>query len=117
VPLELAESFDCVSGSEQEFVKGAILRGLGDLLKSDVFRVCRGHALGLQQEIAHVLRLPFYHRSDGVGDGFAPPNTIRPASISNNTTPNAQMSARLSTGLPRACSGDMYAAVPRIAPA
>ena len=27
------------------------------------------------------------------------------------------MSARLSTGLPRACSGLMYAAVPRIAPA
>ena len=31
-------------------------------------------------------------------------------------TPNAQMSARLSTALPRACSGLMYAAVPRIIP-
>ncbi len=30
-----------------------------------------------------------------------------PVSISYNTTPNAQMSARLSTGLPRACSGLM----------
>ena len=30
--------------------------------------------------------------------------------------PNAQMSARLSTGLPFACSGAMYAAVPRITP-
>jgi hypothetical protein len=29
----------------------------------------------------------------------------------------AQMSARRSTGLPAACSGDMYAAVPRITPA
>ena len=29
----------------------------------------------------------------------------RPASISNNTQPNAQMSERLSAGLPRACSG------------
>jgi len=37
--------------------------------------------------------------------------------ISYSTTPNAQMSARLSTGLPRACSGDMYAAVPRMTPA
>ena len=27
------------------------------------------------------------------------------------------MSARLSTAFPRACSGDMYAAVPRIIPA
>ncbi len=27
------------------------------------------------------------------------------------------MSARLSTALPRACSGDMYAAVPRTTPA
>ena len=31
----------------------------------------------------------------------------RPVSISNRTHPNAQMSARLSTGLARACSGDM----------
>jgi hypothetical protein len=28
-----------------------------------------------------------------------------PASISKSTQPNAQMSARRSTGLPRACSG------------
>ena len=32
------------------------------------------------------------------------------------TTPNAQMSALWSTALPRACSGAMYAAVPRIIP-
>ena len=32
---------------------------------------------------------------------------IRPVNISNNTHPNAQISARLSTGFPRACSGDM----------
>ena len=35
----------------------------------------------------------------------------------HSTHPNAEMSVRLSTGLPRACSGDMYAAVPRITPA
>ena len=46
-----------------------------------------------------------------------PSNGRRPASISNSTAPNAQMSARLSTVFPRACSGDMYAAVPRIIPA
>ena len=34
-----------------------------------------------------------------------------------STAPNAQMSARLSTTLPRACSGLMYPAVPRIIPA
>jgi hypothetical protein len=34
-----------------------------------------------------------------------------------STTPNAQISARLSTIAPRACSGAMYAAVPRITPA
>jgi len=39
------------------------------------------------------------------------------ASISYSTAPNAQMSARRSTDLPRACSGDMHAAVPRITPA
>ena len=46
----------------------------------------------------------------------SPRNNRRPASISYSTTPNAQMSARLSTGLPFACSGAMYAAVPRIIP-
>ena len=40
----------------------------------------------------------------------------RPVSISFSTHPNAQMSARLSMAFPRACSGDMYAAVPRMRP-
>ena len=39
----------------------------------------------------------------------------RPVNISYSTTPNAQMSARSSTGL-LACSGLMYPAVPRIIP-
>ncbi len=47
----------------------------------------------------------------------SPPNGRRPASISNSTAPNAQMSVHLSTALPRACSGDIYAAVPKIIPA
>ena len=47
----------------------------------------------------------------------SPSKSRRPVSISHSTTPKAQMSARLSTGLPRACSGDMYAAVPRMIPA
>ena len=46
-----------------------------------------------------------------------PANARRPVNISNSTAPNAQTSARLSTVFPRACSGDMYAAVPRIMPA
>jgi hypothetical protein len=37
----------------------------------------------------------------------SPVNARRPVSISKSTTPNAQMSARLSTGLPLACSGAM----------
>ena len=47
----------------------------------------------------------------------SPSKSRRPVSISKRTTPKAQMSARLSTALPRACSGDMYAAVPRMRPA
>ncbi len=47
----------------------------------------------------------------------SPVKSLFPVSISNNTTPNAQMSARLSTFAPRACSGDMYAAVPKMTPA
>ena len=46
----------------------------------------------------------------------SPSNVRRPASISFSTQPNAQMSARLSIAFPRACSGAMYAAVPRIMP-
>ena len=46
----------------------------------------------------------------------SPANGRRPVNISQNTTPNAQTSDRLSTGRPRACSGLIYAAVPRITP-
>ena len=38
---------------------------------------------------------------------FSPWKSARPVTISKRTTPNDQMSARLSTGLPRACSGAM----------
>ena len=47
----------------------------------------------------------------------SPANRRWPVNISHTITPKAQMSARLSTALPRACSGAMYAAVPRIMPA
>src|SRR5215472_14159633 len=39
-----------------------------------------------------------------------------PVNISKSTHPKAQMSVRLSASCPRACSGLMYAAVPRITP-
>src|SRR5439155_16813624 len=44
----------CISGSPQELVKCCILRGFPDLLKSHVFRVGDGHALGFQQQVAYV---------------------------------------------------------------
>ena len=37
----------------------------------------------------------------------SPSKRRRPVSISNSTTPKAHTSARLSIGLPRACSGAM----------
>ena len=46
----------------------------------------------------------------------SPSNARAPVSISYSTQPNAQMSAPLVDRLPRACSGLMYAAVPRIIP-
>ena len=52
-----------------------------------------------------------------VSETVSPSNALRPESISYSTAPNAQMSARLSTDRPRACSGDMYAAVPITTPA
>ena len=46
----------------------------------------------------------------------AAPKAVRPASISYSTQPKAQISARWSTAAPRACSGAMYVAVPRMTP-
>ena len=46
----------------------------------------------------------------------SPSNALRPVIISYTTAPNAHTSVRRSTGRPRACSGDMYAAVPRMTP-
>src|SRR5215510_14539895 len=51
-----------------------------------------------------------------VSDTSLPSNARLPVSISNSTHPNAQMSLRLSAGRPFACSGDIYAAVPRRTP-
>ncbi len=45
-----------------------------------------------------------------------PVNGGRPVNVSYSTQPKAQMSARVSTSRPRACSGLIYAAVPRMAP-
>src|SRR5690242_13382703 len=46
----------------------------------------------------------------------APSNGRRPARNSYSTTPREKMSLRASTCAPEACSGDMYAIVPRIVP-
>src|SRR5262245_13587706 len=51
-----------------------------------------------------------------VSDVVSPANAARPVNSSYSTHPNAQMSVRLSAGLPRACSGDMYAGVPSNTP-
>ncbi len=47
----------------------------------------------------------------------SPSNARLAASISYNTHPSAHTSLRLSAPRPFACSGDMYAAVPRMTPA
>jgi hypothetical protein len=52
-----------------------------------------------------------------VSEMVSPGKAAWPVNISNSTQPNAQMSVRLSTVSPRACSGLMYAAVPRTTPA
>ena len=46
----------------------------------------------------------------------SPSNAARAVSISYNTHPNAHTSVVRSVSLPFACSGDMYAAVPKITP-
>ena len=46
----------------------------------------------------------------------SPPNGRTPHSILYVMTPKLKMSLRWSTGAPAACSGDMYATVPRTTP-
>ena len=48
---------------------------------------------------------------------MSPWNGWRPVNISYTTTPKEKTSLRWSAGNPFACSGDMYAAVPRMMPA
>ncbi len=55
------------------------------------------------------VRFAFEDRRDRDRRPSCPRNAVRPVSISYSTQPNAQMSVRLSTVCPRACSGLMYA--------
>ena len=61
------------------------------------------------------VRLIANHRHQCFGNVFTLERRS-PVSNSYSTTPKAQISARLSTLLPLACSGAMYAAVPRMTP-
>ena len=47
---------------------------------------------------------------------LSPANSRSPVSISKSTVPSEKMSERASTGLPHACSGDMYWSFPLSAP-
>ena len=58
----------------------------------------------------------FLNTYASVSNTSSPANARLPVNISYSTTPNAQTSALLSTRLPLACSGLMYAAVPRMTP-
>jgi hypothetical protein len=56
----------------------------------------------------------FVWRAPPAPDTSSPSKALPPVSISKNRQPNAQMSVCLSTAFPFACSGLMYAAVPRM---
>ena len=49
----------------------------------------------------------FINTAASMSDTSSPSKARRPVSISKSTQPKAQMSVRLSTALPRACSGLM----------
>src|SRR5262249_3139855 len=56
-------------------------------------------------------------RTDARTSVVSSPSKARfPVNISKSTHPNAHTSLRLSAGRPFACSGDIYAAVPRSVP-
>ena len=63
------------------------------------------------------VRLALQHARERVGDVFTLRRARCPVSISYSTAPNAHTSLRLSAARPFACSGLMYAAVPRMTPA
>ena len=58
----------------------------------------------------------FVRMSEIVSETVSPRNAIVPVRHSNRRQPKDQMSVRRSTGLPRACSGERYGAVPRMTP-
>jgi hypothetical protein len=55
VSFTLAESNYRTFGSEQESVKGGILRGFVNLPNCNEFCSCGGHAFSLQKQVAFVL--------------------------------------------------------------
>ena len=61
--------------------------------------------------------MPCLKTAASVSEIVSPLKSFLPVSISQSTTPNAQISERRSAVLPRACSGLMYAAVPMSTPA
>ena len=71
---------------------------------------------GGTRRAARPARLYLQERAS-VSDMSSPSNARLPVSISNSTPPKAQSPLRFSTARPLACSGVMYAAVPRIIPA
>ena len=77
-----------------------------------IFLIAAGVCSGSAAQFGSSLRI-----ATSVSVTVSPSKALFPVSISYSTHPNAQTSARLSTGLPRACSGLMYAAVPRMIPA
>ncbi len=60
--------------------------------------------------------VPFRIASKTMAD-VLPPKAVTPVAISYSTAPNEKRSLRWSSASPRACSGDMYAAVPTVEPA
>src|SRR5258706_14087988 len=74
-------------------------------------RIAVGVAAGSVRQFGSV-----FSTDANVSKIVSPVNSRWPVNISKTITPNAQTSARLSAACPLACSGAMYAAVPRITP-
>ncbi len=102
------------SSSRKRMTATSGMRALRSLARQRcmIARRCGGSAAGSAVQSGSPRRI-----AASVSETSSPSNARFPVSISNSTQPNAQTSLRLSAARPFACSGLMYAAVPRITPA
>ncbi len=110
----MAQRFECVAGTTVSSLGSSAVLSKSYLASPISRSRCFGSFVKQRRSSCRIEGGVFVGKSFQLGSArttaakvsvsVSPVNAFLPESISNNTAPNAQMSARLSTGLPFACS-------------